>query len=234
MSSKELIKEILLEYVSTNDLSEFALDKLINYIEKLLISSSNIESHIQNVYNSRIAFCGFGSDDVFPSFLMINLFGFIDQDILYDENSKTIISHKTPRSIELLAQSDTMDAIINGINEPTEKRFNEKYIETFDETINNLEEHPLEKFQKDNLSAKIKNYDWNNLHFEITKNSWGPIYNAVQSLPLFEMAKFAKDLVSITSTISKFSVNDETNSTVGGDIDVAIIDRGNGFRWFND
>ena len=59
------------------------------------------------------------------------------------------------------------------------------------------------------------------------KNS-EPILQSIMSLPKEELANLSESLINITSL--KVKVQD-TLETVGGDVDVAIITKGDGFVW---
>jgi len=55
-----------------------------------------------------------------------------------------------------------------------------------------------------------------------------PIMNAVAALPKDELAAMAESLVNLTSFKRRISTDAET---VGGEIDVAVISKGDGFVW---
>ena len=55
-----------------------------------------------------------------------------------------------------------------------------------------------------------------------------PILQSIMSLPKDELANLSESLINITSLKVKVQDNLET---VGGDVDVAIITKGDGFVW---
>ena len=55
-----------------------------------------------------------------------------------------------------------------------------------------------------------------------------PVFQSVNVLPKEELADMAESLINITSLKSKL---DENLTSVGGDIDVAVISKGDGFIW---
>ena len=63
----------------------------------------------------------------------------------------------------------------------------------------------------------------------IGENYRAPLLDAVASLPLHEMGVLAKALVNLTAFRAHLSADD--HGTVGGDIDVAIISKAEGFVW---
>lgn len=61
-----------------------------------------------------------------------------------------------------------------------------------------------------------------------TKNSLTPIQNSINALPKEELGNMCESLIHLTSLKRKV---DEGLETVGGDVDVAIISKGDGFIW---
>ena len=63
---------------------------------------------------------------------------------------------------------------------------------------------------------------------ELKKDFKKPIIGSIGALPKEELANMSESLIHITSLKRKVDSNLET---VGGDIDVAIITKGDGFIW---
>ena len=57
-----------------------------------------------------------------------------------------------------------------------------------------------------------------------------PITNSVATLPIEELALLAESMINITSMRRKVAI-DDSNGTVGGPVDLAIISKGEGFIW---
>ena len=63
---------------------------------------------------------------------------------------------------------------------------------------------------------------------KLTDNFINPVLNSIGALPKDELANMAESLIHITSLKRKIASDLET---VGGDIDVSIISKGDGFIW---
>ena len=70
---------------------------------------------------------------------------------------------------------------------------------------------------KYNFAVEIRNYRQ-------------PLMEAVSALPLFELAQLAEALVNLTALSARVSTAEQIES-VGGPIDVAVISKGDGFKW---
>ena len=62
----------------------------------------------------------------------------------------------------------------------------------------------------------------------LKEDIYGPILESIGSLPKDELASMAESMIHITSLKRKIASDLET---VGGEIDVAIISKGDGFIW---
>ena len=69
---------------------------------------------------------------------------------------------------------------------------------------------------------------FNNLIKGLINSSTNPILNSINALSKEDLGNMAESLIHITSLRRKV---DEGLETVGGDIDVAIISKGDGFVW---
>ena len=102
----------------------------------------------------------------------------------------------------------------------------EEFDERTTKKLNNLKQKigdDLENFNKD----FIDNY--NKLVYSGIELHIGPILLDVINLPKDEMGVLAESLIHLISTKRKFSLDQD--ETVGGNIDVAIISKGDGFIW---
>ena len=69
---------------------------------------------------------------------------------------------------------------------------------------------------------------FNNLIEELIGNNLFPIYKSIGALPFDELSNLCESLIKVTSLKRKVQSDLET---VGGDVDVAIITKGDGFIW---
>lgn len=159
------------------------------------------------------------------------------------ENNILEYEFNSPHGIIVpFAQIDVIKTFMTGLDfsmDAAIESFFEKYIDDYLKELQN-------SITGDNNITQ-RNLEYINKHFEkfkITNNSrvkefmegihgWEqeisqPIINSVESLPKEELANMCESLIHITSLKRKVSSDLQT---VGGDIDVAIITKGDGFIW---
>ena len=145
-------------------------------------------------------------------------------------------------SIIPFAQKDVIDTFLTGIDNSIGdsliyyfKNFINGYIEELRVEFSNNNKiknkallatnQILDNFDK--TSNKRVNEFKKNI-IKIKKDFTNPILDSVGALPKEELANMSESLIHITSLKRKVDSNLET---VGGDIDVAIISKGDGFIW---
>ena len=210
--------------------------------EKLLIlcSLSLFESF------SGIVIAGFGKNDIFPSLVSTTLYSIYNNKLYMNENISFNITEKKNAKIIPFAQTDMVETFLHGVSKSFQKqvaRFIKEKIKIYPEIMNS-------SFKTDEFDGNIVNKlndvkqeieeNFNNHYNELTeeyekliKKGIGkhinPILHDVINLPKNEMAVLAESLVHLISLKRKFSLDQD--ETVGGDIDVAIISKGDGFIW---
>jgi hypothetical protein len=81
------------------------------------------------------------------------------------------------------------------------------------------------------ITDELDKIHYSDLIFDISRDNWGPIFEAVEHLPEVDMAMLANNLINITSVVSNIKLDDELNSTVGGETKVLTITKFNGVVW---
>lgn len=187
-----------------------------------------------------VVIAGFNDDEMFPSFMVFNLIannnGKIENNILESK------FNSSGGLIVPFAQIDVIKTFMTGLDFnmdiAIESFFhdfiNDYLIEVnnaiinlnqFDgETLDNVNKE-FEKFKKSNES-RVNDF-MDGIH-SWEKEVSQPIIESVESLPKDELANMSESLIHITSLKRKVSSDLQT---VGGDIDVAIISKGDGFIW---
>lgn len=180
-----------------------------------------------------MSFAGYGTDEIFPQMIHIELGGIINNKLRYLEKEKISIDENNDASIIPLAQTDVMQTFLFGIND------------AFLQTI--ASEVPLQITRKmadidNNCFALGKKATVINELNESTKDILNgiikkaneeymrPIIQSVATLPIEELSLFAESMINITSVRRKVAL-DGNIGTVGGPIDVAIISKHDGFIW---
>ena len=161
------------------------------------------------------AITGFGTGDLYPKAIQIQVYGIINGKIRYCISGQTEITDKNCASIVPLAQTDVMQTFIRGYNS----------------TLINNAIIKIHELLSEEEKKRLSSNDIFNILNNIAISTYSlPMLNTIQYLPKEEMGKLAEALISITS-IRRMVVADNNNGTVGGPIDVAIISRDDGFIW---
>ena len=251
------IEEFILSQ-GNRDLPDFLnkIDELINYnyeFEDLIPNEINEDKHeiliesLKKIYfdfilsmSTGIVIAGFNKNDMYPSCMQFNIH-FNYKNEVKISNFDYLINYDG-NAIIPFAQKDVMKTFINGIDEEIKKsislyfyQFTKEYLKELKDELNsndNLKKESLneinqeiDKFIKgcENQSQRFfKNIG--NLEEMFTK----PILDSIGGLPKNELANMGESLIHITSLKRKISSDIES---VGGDIDVAIISKGDGFIW---
>ena len=187
-----------------------------------------------------IVIAGFNQDDFFPSYISFNLIAKqgnkviikdIDSQVNYDGN--VIIP---------FAQKDVITTFISGIDYTLENgivNYFSNFMDLYSEEIvaaiksnKNIDENDLNNVLKEIRDVKnsnemriedfVKNIDI------FKKGIYSPILESVGVLPKEDLSSLAESLIHITSLKRKIASDLES---VGGDVDVAIISKGDGFIW---
>ncbi|MBF4469147.1 MAG: hypothetical protein ISP01_07050 [Methanobrevibacter arboriphilus] len=201
---------------------------LIKYFLMKLIGSS-----------TGIVIAGFNEEDLFPSYSKIELL------VLLDENLKCINFEEETNFqgalIKPFAIKDVIETFLQGID--TQMKLGiEKFIENnfklypeiilnyllqeqiIDEKTHNKSKNALKDINPEKQVSQFFNETMENINRESVK----PILESISVLPKEELSNMSESLIHITSLKTKIGNDLES---VGGDVDVAIITKGDGFIW---
>lgn len=204
---------------------------IMDILKKFFISKMFIEQYIG------VVIAGFDKNSLLPSFIsfkiiVINEDVFIIEDCEREEIGEKIIFLKP------FAQTDVIDNFFSGIDpiyyNLVISYFN-KIISEYSNNLIKLTKSNL-NIEKDNSNIinKINNEKENIISNFITflddlKEKNGKLLiPLIASLPKEELSNLAESLINITSIKRKVQNGLET---VGGDVDVALITKGDGFIW---
>jgi len=186
-----------------------------------------------------IVIAGFNKKDIYPSYSANNILTIVKDEIWHVESK--VENTKDP-IIQAFAQTDVVSTFIMGFDLEIANHirvFFEKTINDYPNRIlDTIEENSkitgkcLPKFKKEihlvseNNNEILEEFDI--LINNLKNTSTNPLLNSVDALPKEELSNMAESLIHITSLKRKV---EEGLETVGGDIDVAIISKGDGFIW---
>lgn len=186
---------------------------------------------------SGIVIAGFGDNEIFPSLVHCAIEGMVDNSLKWKEIETVRADHENTAAITPFAQREMVDTFLSGIDPA--------YLETVLRALTQLLETSADELLQAIPDPALPNKA--NIAQTLTKKIPGlvqsfaqkmtrysrdrhisPIVNAVAVLPKDELAAMAESLVNLTSFKRKVSTDAET---VGGQIDVAVISKGDGFIW---
>lgn len=193
-----------------------------------------LRTNVQTDY-SGIVISGFGSKDIFPSMVELNIQFMFNNSFRYHIAQSHSISFDNSSIIIPFAQSQIVDSFLRGID-PDIQSYMYSFMETmtseYKEFVKGLAndetKEQIDAVMSDLAKEKMANYieTLNNYQQEYFIQ---PIVESVKLLPKEELAIMAETLVSITSFKRKMLIGDA--ETVGGPIDVAVISKGDGLIW---
>jgi len=203
------------------------LDPVVRIFTDRIISLNGMGNRF-----SGLVFAGFGSDQIFPSFIEYKVYGNLFGELRYKEVKSGEISAKNPSLVEPFAQGDVTETFLTGVNEKLAayvlKSFNtalDDVTETLIDCLggNDAHKESIKKYNTDLISVLVKDlYDF------LEEKYMRPTKAIIKYLSKDELALMAESLVNITSLKRRISDGAET---VGGPVDVAVISRGEGFIW---
>lgn len=188
-------------------------------------------------YRTGIVIAGFGDNELCPSLAQFEIDGIVDGKLkIIDSPYIDISRRKLEADILGFAQDDMMKSFLNGVNPEIHKYFNLLISDAIKDTASMIlramlnddsrEASALAQLQGTmdrlgaDLTGKASEY--------ISEKSAKPIRDMIISMPKQELATLASSLVEITSLKRKVT---RVQETVGGDVDVAIISKAEGFVW---
>lgn len=178
--------------------------------------------------DSGIFMAGYGSKDIFPSQAIISD-GVFNKKFLINEYL-SIDNEKSPGILRLLAQHGPANTFMEGIDDGIRHFVGKQLEEMFEEMValgsSGLDAKQRNKFIK--AAEKILVEKHGNIEGFIASQYSDGMKANLEFMPLNDMAQLVETLVKLTAYHARLS---ETHETVGGPIDVAVINRDKAFSW---
>lgn len=189
-----------------------------------------------------IVIAGFNRENLFPSYVHFKIIVLDGFKFIFDDCEEDCVGGETAVILKPFAQINAITNFLNGIDVSTNYLIASYFKKVIDDYSNNIEEliKANRKINGKDEQVVLSDFEYlkqNNerivsdfVGFIDTlkdKNS-EPILKSIMSLPKEELANLSESLINITSLKVKVQDNLET---VGGDVDVAIITKGDGFIW---
>jgi len=169
-------------------------------------------------------FAGMGETEPFPAIFQYNI-GSVAAGVLhYSLEDRASISREDSAIVVPFAQGDMINMFYRGIDDALEQKLGGLVAKSIA-----LELGKTSKAMSDNQIELIKKQFSKALNEEIDRKYEGPLIASVEALPRHDLAKMAEALINLTVLKRRMSVNQR--ETVGGQVDVAILAKGEGFVW---
>jgi hypothetical protein len=189
---------------------------------------------IGNDQDARIAFAGYGFEQIYPEHVWVDLRGMIgdkprytiDSLLVTNDNDSWLQTHAQSEAIHTYlrayhvsfldkAKSNLREAVLEILDMLDRKLDDETYLEIENE-VSTLRDSAIEKL--------VSGFE-DNSHNRFVK----PFTGTLAGLPTTSLAKMAESLIELQ--ILRQS-SQGIQDTVGGPVDVAVITLENGFTWF--
>ena len=174
---------------------------------------------------SGIVIAGFGDQDVFPRLDHVEISTITGGRLRHIRRDGVVISHETDGVVTPLAQRHMIDAFYDGIHPMAREILEEELLGVLLEEFRFGEEGDDSRAAADKVVQKLLG----RFQGHLEKKYLDPLVSALAALPISELASLAEALVNLSVFKAKMST-DET-STIGGEIDVAVISKSEGFVW---
>ncbi len=227
-ASTDAARRLVLQQLPVDDADAAALPQLI---------ASLFSRDFFGPGSSGVVIAGFGGDDVFPSLVHCTLEWLIDGSLKWKQLEATTIDPlSNSATIIPFAQREMVDTFLSGIDpvykgtilQALEQILRTSADQIFQQLPDSIpQKGALNKKLTDNVPELIRAFS-EQLENYTRHRHIAPVMNAVGALPKDELAAMAESLVNLTSFKRRISTDAET---VGGQIDVAVISKGDGFIW---
>lgn len=236
---KPNIKKFLQEDVfGRNEEDEYLTDEeaeFLDYFSGFVLECYHHASSFDLVGKTSIYLIGYGKDSLFPGYKGINLFGYLNGKLLYNDDDKDEISQNKPGLYKTLAQDDAIDAFFNnGYTFDTLYQIQldiNAYIkrEMDIQKEKNPGDHPfIDQLHQALLEGLEKTIYQSENRFKSSEE----IKTSISKMALLDLADYAENLINLQSIRRKYEIDSESQATVGGPINVAVIYKYKGFQWY--
>ena len=227
--------EDVFDNVIPEDLDSNQRKSLIGNFKKFFVLSMFIEDF------TGISVAGFERENLFPSYIHFRLIYLYDDKFVLDVCEKGSINGDLV-IVKPFAEDDVINTFLTSIDLSTQNEIlgflesNQKNL--LDLIVDRiLDSNVLSEIEKNHILGEIANLKSDSINFQISfsdfindlkNNEKESMFRNIYHLPNGDLANLAESLINITSL--KRRIQDDLES-VGGPVDVAIITKGDGFKW---
>ncbi len=162
-----------------------------------------------------VVVAGFGDSEPFPRLFECRVGPILAGRLRVTQKSTALVDHDCEAIIVPFAQREIIDLIIDGVH----PELAEKIADEVDKG------EPSTEDKSENERQKLGDF----IRTESKRMHGRPFMRAVSALPRQDLGKLAETLVDLTAFMLRMSA--ESQETVGGPVDVAILSKADGFTW---
>lgn len=191
----------------------------------------NLPLSRENNETTGIFFAGYGAEDAYAKYIRIQVRTIIGGQLKFVETGRFEAVNNNAK-IQPLAQDDIVNTFCKGISKEFVDSIPNQIKKEISKKIDSLS-NTFTDVQKEELRTHFEGIDDEINKFMaqmIRKENVEPLMKSTMLITLPEMAFLSENLVNITSLKRTYSL-DGYQQTVGGQTDVAVISKGDGFVW---
>lgn len=196
-------------------------DKLCKVAFKLLITDPK-----PYLPDTGIVFVGFGAKEYFSVMVEYRCYGMLFGKLLYEIKDTIAVGIDNPAWVKPFAMSEMVDTFLNGIGNQLFNFVMHNVTNMLDVYGKNMEN--ITKDISDGIKQKFINNFFELFSKEIRNEHRLPLMRVVSSLSLNELSELAETLIKLESLKERMTKDSES---VGGEVDVAVITKNEGFVW---
>ncbi|MFJ3716584.1 hypothetical protein [Streptomyces sp. NPDC090057] len=206
------------------------------------VALNSLRKNEHGLASSGLVVAGFGQNEYFPRMCHTEIGGRVMGTLLSDPLQTRQVTLAEPGHLETFAQDEMAWGFLSGINGKVRHSiidYWEKWVAassseakaSLGEALPSLSEEEVKTISTlfhRAIHGRYRDFLKRMQHEQETQYI-EPMWQSVASLPKGELGVLAESLVNLTSLKQRVSIYDA--QTVGGEIDVALISRGDGFVW---
>jgi len=207
---------------------------LLDYFSGFVIESFQWVSSYEEIRKTSIYLAGYGHDALFPAYGGLNLFCTLKGKVIYNEDDFGEVSQNKPGLYKTLAQDDAIESFLTGHNFESLFQIGEDLTTYIKQEIQtHIDKNPGDKtFLEKIQNLILKGVDDTLFNSDRRYRTEFEIRNSLSKMGLLDLADYAENLINLQTIRRKYELSLENQATVGGPINVAIIDKYQGVRWY--
>lgn len=178
-----------------------------------------------------VVVAGYGDLEYFPRFVHFDCYGIVRGKLIVDQATSHQVTFDDGSTIQPFAMSAMVETFMLGISPDIFNRVANGITRSLQDVTDAVKTHLGVLELPEDLAKKIADAESSLLNEAIQGarfDHYDPLKQAINSLPVDEMAGLAETLIMLESLKEKVT---QPSESVGGAVDVAVITKSEGFVW---